>query len=217
MYNMFTVEQLQERLQLSMLDAIDGNSKITDDVIAISGMSSPKNRHIMNNIGSLEGANYLEIGCYRGSTAISTLFQNNLSNHTLVENWKLDYEGTVRQDLFKYFNDILGYEPNVIEEDCFSFNPLDKGIKDIDIYFYDGEHEFEDQYKALTHYYDSLSDNFILVVDDTNYPPVLQGTFKAIEDLNLKINFHRTMHATHNGDVFNFWNGLYIAVLSKNK
>ena len=138
----------------------------------------------------------------------------NVKEYTIVEKWKLGSEG-IKDGLFSNFNNILGYSPNIIEEDCFSFNPLDKGLKDINVYFYDGEHEEIDQYLAITHYYDSLADNFILIVDDTNYPPVLQGTFRAIADKKLKINYHRTLFATHNGDGTNFWNGLYIAVLSK--
>ena len=89
------------------------------------------------------------------------------------------------------------------------------GIQDVNVYFYDGEHEEIDQYQAITHYYDSLCDEFIYIVDDTNYPPVLRGTFRAIQEKDLKIKWHRTLFATHNGDYSNYWNGMYVAVLSK--
>ena len=212
--NMFAVQQLCDHLEISVFDAINHKSKITDEIQALPGMSSTKGRHLLNNLGSLPGINYLEVGSWKGSTAVSALYQNKVAKYTIVENWKLGSEG-IKDELFNNFNNILGYSPNIVEADCFSFNPLEKDIKDIDIYFYDGEHEEIDQYQALTHYYDSLADNFIFIVDDTNYPPALVGTIKAIADKNLKINKHWTLFATHNGDTNNFWNGMYVAVLSK--
>jgi len=211
---MYTVEQLEEHVLKSVGNAINEQSKINNDVLAIHGMSSKKGRHLLNNICSLPDVNYLEVGSWKGSTAISALYQNEVANYTIVENWKLGSEG-IKDELFNNFNNILGYSPNIVEADCFSFNPLEKNIKDIDVYFYDGEHEEIDQFLALTHYYDSLSDNFVFIVDDTNYPPALIGTVKAIYEKNLKINKHWTLQATHNGDGNNFWNGMYVAVLSK--
>jgi hypothetical protein len=211
---MFTVQELETQAEVAIINAISEKSKITDKILAIHGMSSRKGRHLLNNICSLPGINYLEVGSWKGSTAISALYQNNIKNYTIIDNWKI-CTPEIQQELFNNFNNILGYPPNIIEEDCFSFNPLERGIKDIDIYFYDGEHEEIDQYQALTHYYDSLSDNFVFIVDDTNYPPALIGTVKAIYEKNLKINKHWTLQATHNADAFNFWNGMYVAILSK--
>lgn len=208
------LEKLIQHTEQSIFDSLNHKSKISDDVIALDGMSSVKCRHLLNNLGSLENINYLEVGSWKGSTAISTLYQNNISDYTIIENWKI-CDDDIQKSLFNNFQNILGHAPNIIEEDCFSFNPLDRGIKDVNVYFYDGEHEEIDQYLAIAHYYDSLADNFILIVDDTNYPPVLQGTFRAIAEKNLKIQYHRTLFATHNGDGQNFWNGLYVAVLSK--
>jgi hypothetical protein len=209
-------EQLIEHTRQAIINALNNQSKISDEVIAIHGMSSTKGRHMLNNICSLEGINYLEVGVWKGSTAISALYQNNIKNYTVIENWKICPKD-VQQALFNNFNSILGHKPNIIQEDCFSFNPLERGIKDIDIYFYDGEHEEIDQYQALTHYYDSLADHFVFIVDDTNYPPALVGTIKAILDKNLKIEAHWTLQAIHNSDHDNFWNGMYVAVLSKQK
>jgi hypothetical protein len=211
---MFTIQELELHTETAVINAINDKSKISNEIIALHGMSSRKGRHLLNNLGSLPGINYLEVGSWKGSTAVSALYQNKVANYTIVENWKLGSEG-IKDELFNNFNNILGYSPNIVEADCFSFNPLEKGIKDIDVYFYDGEHEEIDQYQALTHYYDALADNFVFIVDDTNYPPALVGTVKAIYEKNLKINKHWTLHATHNGDPNNFWNGMYVAVLSK--
>lgn len=203
---------ITEFLEHCMFQSLNGESKLTQDILDIYGMSSSKGRHLLNNICSMDGVNFLEIGSYEGSTAIAALYKNNI-NYTIIDNFKLGIEH--KEILINNFINHLGYEPNLIDADCFSINPKILGLENINVYFYDGEHEEIDQYQAITHYYDSFSEEFIIIIDDTNYPPVLEGTFKAIRDKNLKIKWHRTLFATHNGDGSNFWNGMYIAVLSK--
>jgi hypothetical protein len=203
---------LIEHLEDSVFKSIREKSKITQEILNIDGMSSAKGRHLLNNLCSLPDINFLEIGSYEGSTSIASLYNNNI-NYTIIDNFKLGIEH--KDKLINNFTKYLGYNPNLIDDDCFSFNPKDRGIKDVNLYFYDGEHEEIDQYSALVHYYDCLSDEFIYVVDDTNYPPVLLGTFRAIQEKKLKIKWHRTLFATHNGDFANYWNGMYVAVLSK--
>lgn len=203
---------LVQHLEDSLFKSIREESKITRNILNIYGMSSPKGRHLLNNLCSLSNINFLEIGSYEGSTSVSALYGNDIK-YTIIDNFKLGIEH--KEKLKSNFINYLGYSPNLIDADCFSINPIDMGIKNINVYFYDGEHEEIDQYQAITHYYDSLCDEFIYIVDDTNYPPVLLGTFKAIQDKNLKIKWHRTLFATHNGDHSNYWNGMYVAVLSK--
>jgi hypothetical protein len=203
---------LVEFLEDSLFKSVRGESKITRDILNIDGMSSPKGRHLLNNLCSSSDVNFLEIGSYEGSTSVAALYENKI-NYTIIDNFKLGLQH--KEVLINNFVKHLGYTPNLIDEDCFSINPKNMGIENVNLYFYDGEHEEIDQYQAITHYYDSLSDEFIYVVDDTNYPPVLMGTFRAIHDKNLKIKWHRTLFATHNGDHDNYWNGMYVAVLSK--
>ena len=89
---------------------------------------------------------------------------------------------------------------------------------------YDGDHKYEDQYKALTYYYDCLDDIFIFVVDDWNHDPVREGTRDAIRDLKLQIMFEHEIRLTDNGGhtpqpeaTNTWWNGMYVAVLKKSK
>ena len=48
-------------------------SKITQEVLDVVGMSSPKVRHFLNNICNRPGTRYLEIGSHFGSTLISAV------------------------------------------------------------------------------------------------------------------------------------------------
>ena len=57
--------------------AESGISKIpiNSGVLQVEGMSTPKIRHLLNNINRW-GRNYLEIGSHKGSTFVSSLYGN---------------------------------------------------------------------------------------------------------------------------------------------
>jgi hypothetical protein len=73
----------------------------------------------------------------------------------------------------------------------------------------------ESQYNALVYYYNSLNSDFIFIVDDWNWDVVQQGTKDSIKDLKLTVLFEQIMPARYNGDIEQWWNGLYISVLEK--
>jgi len=164
--------------------------------------------HLLNNLIT-EKTRYLEIGTWKGTTAVSALYNNSPAHVTIVDSWEPRFGPTTKQDFIDRCNKYLNYVPNFIHNDCFGFNPLEKDIHDIDFYFYDGEHEYQDHYKALTHYYDCLADEFILVVDDFNYEPVKPATMDAIRDKNIKVLYSEELSHPDCS------NGLYIAVCKK--
>lgn len=68
---------LKEIIKQSVSDAEQGKSRIDSPVLAIDGMSSPKVRHLLNNICHyMEDTRYLEIGTWKGSTLISAAYKN---------------------------------------------------------------------------------------------------------------------------------------------
>ncbi len=120
-------------VQTSIELAYQGSSSLTQQILNIDGMSSPKVRHFLNNLCSLPGTSYLEIG-WKGSTWISALYGN---------------KATIQQ------------------------------------------------------------------ADDWNFGSVPIGTRAAFEKLNYKVLYEIVLPANHNGDTANWWNGLYVAVISK--
>lgn len=199
-------------------------SKLTNEILMISGMSSPKVRHFLNNLITPQ-SRYLEIGCWRGSTFISALYQNNPECAFAIDNWSefdesnfqifcYDYAYGKTRNIFRYnVREFLSCPITIIEEDAFT---IDKSrIKDINTYFYDGAHDYESQKKALIYYYDSLSDSFVFIIDDWNEEAAQEGTKDSIKELGLKVYFEYEGYAELNGDIRNWWNGLYISVLGK--
>lgn len=78
---------------------------------------------------------------------------------------------------------------------------------------------------ALSHYINVLEDTFIFLVDDWNFMHTRDGTFRAIKELNLTVNFRHEIFISPE-DLYNmpnhkgaktWWNGCGIFVLTKPK
>lgn len=212
----YSPTELIEHVQKSIDLANNHQSKLPLSVLQIDGMSSNKNRHFLNNICALEDINYLEIGVWKGSTFFSALYNNyNIQTATAVENWSLDsYTATHFFSNKDKFKRNLPTQLVIFEQDCFSI-PLSNFKQPIQIYFYDGRHETEDQRKAFTYFNPILDDLFIAIVDDWNHPPVPEGTRIAFEELGYVIHQEWILPAHYNGDLDLWWNGLYVAVVGK--
>jgi hypothetical protein len=205
---------LIQHVKDSIANAEKGVSKITPEILNINGMSSAKVRHFLNNLCSKPNTNYLEIGCWRGSTLVSALYGNKKTvlSAVAIDNWTLGGSDEFFRNIDKYLSDV-----NLVaySNDCFDI-VVDEIVKNpVDIYFYDGEHKEIDHEKAFTYYTTVLDDVFIAIVDDYNWIDTQTGTKKAFEKLNYKVLYENHLPAAHNGDREQWWNGLYVAVIRK--
>ena len=201
-------------------------SKLTAEISKrknFDGMSGEKTRHLYNNICSLEGGKYLEIGTWAGSSLCSSMYMNDL-DITAIDNFSWGGE-KIKNDFLhnigKY--NIKDNNIDVIDSDSFNVD-LTKIGKKHNIYLYDGCHSYDSHYKALAYYIDVLEDLFIFIVDDWNIPRVRDATCRSIKDLNLTVLYENekiyTDDDTHTPHPFaesNYWNGIYVSVLKKNK
>jgi hypothetical protein len=204
----------------SIENAYLGKSKLTEEIFKIPGMSSKKGRSLLNNICSLEGAKYLEVGTWMGSTFVSALYknENTILKAVAIDNFAEFNSGNVKQKLLENINNFLVTTTNKIkfyDTDCFNFDINKICDEKFNIYFYDGEHTVNSQYLAFTYYNDILSDTFIAIVDDYNWSYVKDGTQKAFKNLNYQILYEQFLPSKYNGDLDSWWNGTYIAVISK--
>lgn len=155
-------------------------SKLTEEYISkLDGLSSPKVWHLLNNLCT--GVNsYLEVGCFKGSTLLAALYQNPvyafaIDNFMMSPNTRNEFFRNTETANFEFY-----------EGDCFSFD-ITKIKKPIELYFYDGSHTAEAQYKALTHFAGSLADEFIYVCDDWDLSKMKTCSLSAIKDLGFKL------------------------------
>jgi hypothetical protein len=83
------------------------------------------------------------------------------------------------------------------------------------LYFYDGEHSYDSQYRAFSHFDTVLDEVFIAMVDDYNTESVQKGTQDAFRDLGYKVVFEQYLPTPGNCDWASWWNGFYVALVKK--
>jgi len=209
-------KKLIDHVVKSIHKAENGVSKLNADVLKIPGMSSSKVRHFLNNICSLSNSVYLEIGCWKGSTWISSLFGNQdcMKFAYAIDNWsEFGYQKNIFEEHCNKFLKNKKYD--FFSHDAFTIDLQSLGKRPINIYFYDGNHSIDSQELAFTYFNEIFDDSFIAIVDDWNCMEVQEGTEKAFKKLNYEIIFEKILPADYNGDTRKWWNGLYVAVLRK--
>jgi len=195
-----------EQIELSIKLAEEGKSKCPPEVLSIEGMSSHKTRHFLNNLSK---TNYLEIGIWKGSTFVAANYGND--NYAVgIDNFS-EFANPMN-DLHRNLQ-LLKNKYQFIQSDCFEVDiskfPL------FDVYFYDGCHDEEAQYKGMQYYNPVLANEFILIVDDWNWDYVRNGTRRAISDLKWNIVKEWELYARWNQDTENWWNGLFVGLVTK--
>ena len=176
-------------IENSFTSAISGKSNLSDEVKKMKGLSGRKFRVMMNNlIKSFKDPKYLEIGSWLGSSVCSVCFKNKV-NITCIDDWSqnfstnLDSKKIFKRNLKKNLNEDISTQ--IIEKDFRKVNF--KHIKNINIYFYDGSHHYEDHYEAIKLVLPALTKKFILIIDDWNWEQVRKGTLDSIHNEKLKI------------------------------
>jgi hypothetical protein len=191
-------------------------SKITNDILELEGMSGSKTRHFLNNLLNTNDVRYLEIGTWKGSTVCSAMYGNSASV-VCIDNWS-EFEGPKAEFLLNFEKYKGNNYATFIESDSFKVDV--SRLPKFNIYFYDGDHALVSHYKALSYYYNCLDDVFIFIVDAWNWADVQLGTKTAITELDLSVLYEKEIVVTtdhpYGFDKSTWWNGIYIAILKKN-
>jgi hypothetical protein len=204
-----TAAMLLQHVDASIELAEQLKSKLDRAAFQAKGFTSPKVRHLLNNLGSLDGLHYLEVGVHRGATFVAANYRNQLASAVAVDNWsEFEENGEVKADFLRHTSTLLAPGSyRFLEQDCFTVTRAQLQAP-VNFYLYDGEHSHESQRKALTHFYPMLDDAFIFVVDDYTWETAKSGTQEGIGELGLEILYQREL-------VDGWWNGLYVSVLRK--
>lgn len=194
-------------------------SKISQDIIDIEGMTGLMTRHLYNNLLNMEDARYLEIGIWKGSSSCAAMYGNN-AKVELIE----DFSGfgsprdECLDNLGKYGNDNW-----ILHEECcfkIDINKLGK----FNIYLFDADHSENSTKLGISYYLPVLDDTFILIMDDWNMKDVRSGTRNGIIENNLKILWSKEIRLTHDNshtpdDIAKatWHNGIAVYILKKPK
>lgn len=214
---------LVEHIESCLRKADRLESNITPEITQMQGMSGLKTRHFYNNICSMEGARYLEIGVWKGSSLCSAMCGNSMKV-VAIDNFS-EFSGGVygnpRGEFLTNFEKYKGdNDATFIDADCWTIDPKSFGTT-FNIYMYDGNHTETSHYEALNHYIECLADEFIYLVDDWNCSHIRDGTLNAIKENKLDIVFQKEIFTSGNPGIqqgHNDWhNGISIFVLKSHR
>lgn len=202
----------------AVLAAHIDKSKLNEDVLGMPGMSGFKTRHLYNNMCALPGAKYLEIGTFKGSSFVSAMYGNAGCTGFCVDNWS-EFGG--RDD---FWRNMEAYVPDadvvVHDKDCWTVTQQDVPAP-INIFLYDGAHNYEAQKRAITYFEPFFAKHVIIMVDDwaCDWVDVKRGTMDGIKEAGLKVLFKHEIGLV-NTDKFHtggptFWNGVGIFVCER--
>jgi len=212
--------ELRNHVEQAFEKADRDESKITQEIVDMEGMSGIKTRHFYNNLLNREDARYLEIGTWKGSSVCSAMCGNR-AKVVCIDNWS--QFGGPKSEFLTNFKKYKGDNYAMfIEKDCYHVEP--ECLPSFNIYMYDGEHSKENHGRALTHFYPCLDDMFVFIVDDWNWRQVREGTLESFTHLKLDVLYSKEIRTTWNDRDVIFgspeqraWhNGIYVAILKKN-
>ena len=189
--------------------------------INIPGLTSTRIQSLINGLAKTS-SKYLEIGSYQGATAASALSGNNIDAYfvdmwqeapqAVREGWETPNTNTIQE--FK--KNITPYRGNnrvfISNSDMFKVNL--SNISNIDLFFYDGPHDFESTKNAVKYYSPTFANQSILIFDDANWTEVVQGAYKGIVESGLKILYSKKVLNSLESEK-DWWNGIYIVVVEK--
>ena len=83
----FEKNSYSKNLKLSFFQALAMNTKLSDEIKFMPGMSGKKYRYFINNfVSQTDNPRYLEIGSWTGSTVCSALY-GNAAKAVCIDNW----------------------------------------------------------------------------------------------------------------------------------
>lgn len=204
---------LVERVERAIQRAERRQSSLSREALELPGMSSGRVRHFLNN---LQPQRYLEVGVWRGSTFLASCFGNDVESATAIDDFSQFQDDDSGERQFREnMERLLPGQPYTLWNQSFFDVPREQLPQNVDVYFYDGDHSYESQRRAIVHAWPSLQKEAVIVVDDSLLPGVLEGTRQGLQDVQAEILHEWNLPARYNGDAEQWWDGLYVAAVRK--
>jgi hypothetical protein len=223
-----TAAALRRQAQRAISEAEASRSALPPAVLALEGYSSPTVRHFLNNLCRFAAVRYLEVGTWKGSTLMSAAYGNrgsftaidDFSHHVQSRREGQEARATLGRVRRRFRRQC---RTRFHDSDCWDQALRRRLPRGVNVYFYDGRHTYEDQYRAFTHFDPVLASPYLGVVDDWNRPYVRQATRDALAHLGHQVVWERELftrgwfrqHLTGEWTLPHWFNGLLVAVLRK--
>ena len=153
--------------------------------------------------------NYVNIGVWKGFSLIAGMLNTNCSVYG-NDNFS-QFEGPKKEFIRKF--DLLKNEGKHFFYECdykIFFKEYEKLKKQIDFYYYDGEHSYKNQFENLIIAKDYFKSGTIILVDDNNFKEVEAGTKDFISKYPNDYKILKDIKTANNHCHPSYWNGLFL-------
>jgi hypothetical protein len=211
--NRMNFKEMQLHIE-SILGSLDGN--LPSIAAEIEGMTSIKIRYLLNQIvGIEENWLHLEVGCNKGATLISSLYNNLTAKGVAYEDFSENETKIILNENIGRYRPLIG-DVNLIENDFFSVYENAPYHGKFNSFFYDGVHSLFAHKKAVEISNEICTKTYILIIDDWNWYDVRTGTWIGISYIQPKSVIYWDLSSRFNGDKETFHNGIGLFVIEKN-
>lgn len=162
-----TASELIDIVKQAIAKAESKDTTLPARLFEIRGMSSRKGRILLNELCK-SASTYLEVGLNQGSTFCSAVHgQGKKLTAIGIDNWS-QFGGPKGIFAENLHSTLTRANTVIIEADCFAPRTVEqvKALSPIDLFFYDGAHDWDSQVKATKLFLDIMPEAGILVVDD---------------------------------------------------
>lgn len=187
---------------------------------SVPGLTSKLVQRFLNDVCS-QKKTYLEIGSYLGATACAALNGNSIDAY-FVDTWEEDIQA-FRDDVILPKNNKQTFIENVKKYKgensinifhCDMYDVDLNSIKPIEVFFYDGPHDFSNTSKAIQYFSKTFADECIIIIDDANFDGVVSGVKHGLNKIDFDVIYQKIiLNDVESSE--EWWNGLYIAVLRR--
>jgi hypothetical protein len=213
------LSELTSHVCRAVANANECRSGVSAGVLDLPGMSSPKVRHLINNLCAFPDCSYLEVGSWKGSTLCSAMDGQLLKRVCAYENF-LEFadpvyqgeSGTIEAQLEGNIECFRGMNRVELKKmDFFEASPAAEPCL-FNVYLYDGMHIPQTQYVHLKVAKPALARYFVLLVDDwfCDVSKPNEITFKALNDFSFYIHAFIELPA---GKDDGYWGGQGLFIL----
>lgn len=192
-------------------------------VVDVEGMSTPRVCRLLNDmVGGMDEAHtYLEIGTWKGLTLCSAIHENKGKRAVACDKFRLwgKWTGWGFQARRALLNNVERYSPEGADV---TFHHMDsrklfaKNLvpKDVEVYFYDGDHTYEGTLHGVVDAAPLLCETSYLLMDDWNDDVIKRATFEGFKQAGLEVTWMRELEG-QNRSQDGWWNGLGVFMLER--
>jgi len=202
-----------QKLKTRLAEVLAGrhDEEFTDIIQGVHCMSTPRVYAVINAIVSAmePGEIYTEVGCYQGGSMIAAL-RNNEAQAVGVDSFgefKATNNAAQTQANFERFG--VGGRVMLRDMDYKTFFSQARDDFKIQVYFYDGQHDYEGQLAGMEAGWPFLKSGSVIIVDDFSYKEVNRAINQFITNHADKIKVLVALDALNDGTDDVWWNGIF--------